>query len=50
MIVSTEKEEDEGRGQRVKAAVVYDDGLTEEQFLNVSRRVSFSSRSSHFVR
>lgn len=36
VIVSTEKEEDEGRGQRVKAAVVYDDGLTEEQFLNVS--------------
>lgn len=41
MIVSTEKEEDEGRGQRVKAAVIYDDGLTEEQFLNVSRRASF---------
>lgn len=29
-------QEEEGRGQRVKERVQYDDGLTEEQFLNVS--------------
>ena len=46
VIVSNEKEEEEGRGQRVRAAVLYDDGLTEEQFLNVSqhpRRMSSES-------
>lgn len=37
IVTSNVEEEEAGRGQRVKAAVHYDDGLTDEQFLNVSR-------------
>ena len=36
VIASTEKDEDEGRGWRVKAPVVYKEGLTDEQFFQVS--------------